>query len=91
MLFLTHVFTASFATADGENKLCQEYALHGREKPRNTSALQNNELLSCSLVAKPLLSSKAAVALRLLKPRSESKEISKSLRQCFSVDIRWSV
>lgn len=36
------------------------------------------KLLSCSLVAKLLLTPKTAVAMRFLKPRSESKEISKS-------------
>lgn len=49
-----------------------------REKPGGTSAFHSSELLSCSPMAKPLLSPKPATAIRFLKPRSESKEISKS-------------
>lgn len=52
--------------------------MHSREKPGGTPASHSSELLSCSLVAKPLLSPKPAIAISFLKPRSESKEISKS-------------
>lgn len=62
--------------------------MHSREKPGGTSALQSNELFSYSLVAKPLLSPKTAIAIRFLKPRCKSKEISKSPQ---TVDIRWSL
>lgn len=49
-----------------------------RKKPGGTSAFHSSELLSCSPMTKPLLSPKPATAIRFLKPRSESKEISKS-------------
>lgn len=62
----------------GVEKWYQEYFLHSREKPGGTSAFHSSELFPCSLVAKPLLSLKPAIAISFLKPRSESKEISKS-------------
>lgn len=61
----------------GKKKL-KKNVLHSRDKPGGTSAIHDNELLFCLLVAKPLLSSGTTTALRFLKPKSEPKEISKS-------------
>lgn len=74
-----HVSTASFARAGREKKNdTRNIFCMAEEKPGGTSAFHNNELLSCLLVAKLLLRPKTAVAITFLKPRSESKEITKS-------------
>lgn len=84
----THLSPAVFSRTEGVKKWSQEYVLCSREKPGGTSAFHSNELLSCSLVAKPLLSPKPAIAISFLKPRSESKEIPKSPQTVFQCEYQ---